>query len=403
MRPGTGRAAAARRMGTALLVGAAALLPSACIRSLLNVGKVIEGVAADSVALNVVLIGDAGLPAPGGEPVMQALRREIAGNPQRTIVVYLGDNIYPRGMVDSTETERRENERILDAQLAPLLETGTRGIFVPGNHDWAAGAPQGWQAMRRQAAYVGARGGDLVRVVPQGGCPGPVVLDFDDYLRLIVLDTQWWLHGEGPALKPYGRTSPCRSRTEEDVVDSLRVDLATAGTRRTVVVAHHPLVSGGEHGGYFDWPTYLFPLHPVARLGGIFARQDVSGREYRNMARHLERAFAAAPPLVYASGHEHNLQVFQERSIARHLLVSGGGIYNHTTPVRAITGSQYTRRAAGYMTLTFLYDGRVRLSVHVVDAAGQSTEDYSAWLETARIQRPPAAGTAAPAAVPAPP
>ena len=49
----------------------------------------------------------------------------------------------------------------------------------------------------------------------------------------------------------------------------------TAGSRKTVVVSHHPIVSGGQHGGYFDWPTYLFPFHPWARIAGLFARQDV--------------------------------------------------------------------------------------------------------------------------------
>ncbi|HEU0053509.1 MAG TPA: hypothetical protein VFQ39_10045, partial [Longimicrobium sp.] len=243
---------------------------------------------------------------------------------------------------------------------------------------------------------------------PQGGCPGPVVLDFGDYLRLITLDTQWWLQG---APKPVGRTAVhCRARTEEEVIDSLRVDLATAGTRRTVVVAHHPVVSGGEHGGYFDWPTYLFPFHPWARLGGLFARQDVSGREYRNLRESLGRAFAANPPTVYAAGHDHNLQVLR-RDPARWLLVSGAGIYNHTTAVRAITGSRYARRASGYMVATFLADGRIRLSVRVVDADGDAHEDYSTWLEdkpTRRLQPGEGAPDAAippaePPSSPAPP
>ncbi|HEU4455188.1 MAG TPA: hypothetical protein VFR81_19145, partial [Longimicrobium sp.] len=210
-----------------------------------------------------------------------------------------------------------------------------------------------------------------------------------------------------PEGKPYGeRATPCRARTEEEVIDSLRVDLATAGTRRTVVVAHHPLVSGGEHGGYFDWPTYLFPFHPWARLSGVFARQDVSGREYRAMRTALERAFAPNPPMVYAAGHEHNLQVFR-RAPARFQLVSGAGIYNHTTAVRAITGTLYTRRASGYMRLTILRDGRVRLSVQVVNAQGEAVEDYSAWLETRRIERavpvvPGAAAQPAPSTATAP-
>jgi hypothetical protein len=394
---------ARRGLRAALAAAALPLALGGCYRSAFNLGRVIEGVGNDSIALNLVLIGDAGLPAPGGEPLMKALREELSWDPRRTFVVFLGDNVYPRGMLDSTAVERRENERILNEQLAPLLESGTRGVMVPGNHDWAAGSPEGWAAIRRQAEYVNQIGRGLVELSPQGGCPGPVVFDFGDYLRLITLDTEWWLQ---PQPKPLGRTAVhCRSRTEQEVIDSLRVDLATAGTRRTVVVGHHPMASGGEHGGYFDWPTYLFPFHPWARIGGIFARQDVSGREYRNLRESISRAFAANPPLVFAAGHEHNLQVLK-RAPARWLLVSGAGIYNHTTSVRAITGSRYARRASGYMRLTFLTDGRVRLSVQVVDAEGKASEDYSVWLEDERIERPDplAPGTpAAPAGDPAPP
>jgi hypothetical protein len=375
------------RRRAAALAAAALLLAGACGRPALNLGRTVPGVQADSIALNLVLIGDAGLPDPDGEPVLQALRREVAWDPGRTLVVFLGDNVYPHGLPDSVAPDRSEAERILRGQIAPLVETGARGIFVPGNHDWDAGSPAGWNYVARQDRWIDGSSQGLVVMEPGYGCPGPVVRDEGEVLRLVILDTQWWLHG-GP--RPEGDRPECGADTEEEVVSAIRVALATAGQRRTVVVGHHPMASGGEHGGYFDWPTYLMPFHPWARLGGFFARQDVSGSEYRHMRDELGRAFAADPPLVYAAGHEHNLQVLR-RAPARFLLVSGGGIYNHTTATRAITGTRYVRRASGFMRLTFLHDGRVRLAVIVVDADGEGTEDFSMWLEEERIT-PPAQG-----------
>ncbi|HEX5726456.1 MAG TPA: metallophosphoesterase [Longimicrobiaceae bacterium] len=376
-----------RWAGRCAWAAAAALLVSACGRPALNLGRLIDPVPEDSIALNLILIGDAGLPDPDGEPVLEALRREISWDTTRTLVVYLGDNVYPHGLPDSTAPDRAEAERILREQMRPLLETGARGVFVPGNHDWDAGSPSGLAYVVRQQRWVEANGEGRIDFAPDDGCPGPTVRDEGEVLRLVVLDTQWWLHGlpQPPA---------CRASTAEAVVDSIRRVLASAGDRRTVVVGHHPMVSGGEHGGYFDWPTYLFPFHPWVRLGGFFARQDVSGREYRAMRTELGRAFAADEPLVYAAGHEHNLQVLR-REPARWLLVSGGGIYNHTTATRAITGTRYVRRASGFMRLTFLRDGRVRLAVIVVDAEGNGTEDFSAWLEEERITPPAAQGDTA--------
>ncbi|HET7233592.1 MAG TPA: metallophosphoesterase [Longimicrobium sp.] len=363
----------------AALLGAAALSLSGCFRYVRGLGRVIPGLVAeqDTLELNLVLIGDAGLPAPGGEPVLKALRDQIAKQSKNTFVVFLGDNVYPRGMVlDSSAAERRENERILDAQMAPLLETGVNGVMIPGNHDWATGTQAGLETVRVQERYVNRRGRGIVRFLPEGGCPGPVPLDFGSYLRVIVLDTQWWLQA------PFPRGSEgCRTRTEAQVVDSLRHDLSSAGSRRTVIVTHHPQLSGGQHGGYFDWPTYLFPFHPWARQAGLFAKQDITGAQYRAMIESFQRAWGSNPPLVFASGHEHNLQVL--RIAAHHYqVVSGAGIYNHSTQSRVIRGTLYARRASGWTELAFLRDGRVRLSVKVVDAAGNAKEDFSMWLDT---------------------
>lgn len=359
-----------------------ALMLGACYKSAFNVGKVIGAINRDSVAYTLLLIGDAGLPEPsaGGDPVLRALREAIReDDPERTFVVYLGDNLYPHGLVDSTETvERALGERILKSQINAVLEPGARGVLVPGNHDWDAGSGDGWRYIRRQDRFVDLHGKGRVAMLPNNGCPGPEVLDLNPTLRLIVLDTQWWLQPGGG--RPEGPSSQCAVKNEQQVVDSVRAVLASAGGRRTVVVGHHPLVSGGEHGGYFDWPTYL-QIHPYVRNGGVFARQDVTGREYTRMRIWLAGAFQQNPPLIYAAGHEHNLQVFR-RAPARYQVVSGAGIYGHTTTVRAITGTRYARRASGFQRVSFLKDGRVRLAVLVVDAEGKMREDYSTFLDT---------------------
>jgi Calcineurin-like phosphoesterase len=382
--------------GAAVLACAALVASAACGRPHFGIGRVIGPVPLDSVALNLVLIGDAGLPRPGEEPVLTALRRELEAAPDRSFVVWLGDNIYPVGLADTTTAAGQEGLRIIRAQMQALIDTRTRGIFVPGNHDWDAGAADGWNNVVRQERVVNAEGAGLLGFEPRDGCPGPVVIDLGNVVRLLALDSQWWLQG-GPKPGP----DRCTPGTEQGVIDSIRVALATAGDRRTVVVAHHPIVSGGQHGGYFDWPTYLFPFHPWARLSGVFARQDVTGREYRHFTQSLTRAFVTDTPLVYAAGHEHNLQVFR-RDPARYLIVSGAGFYGHTTTTRAITGIRYIREASGYQRLTFLQDGRVRLSVMVVDADGNATEDYSAWLDAPPLSAPlpPPADLAPPGPIP---
>ncbi len=348
--------------------------------------------APGDVAETLFLIGDAGSPARGGEPVLRSLARDASLAPRRTTIVFLGDNVYPRGIPDSTSPDRRDAERRLRDQITVVRQAGVRGIFVPGNHDWAKHAASGWDAIRRQGALIAADSGPDV-MMPADGCPGPVVADVGNRFRLVLLDTQWWLH-KGP--KPGPANSGCSPNTPDGVVDSLRGAIAGAGDRDVIVGAHHPLRSGGIHGGHFTWKDHLFPLRVVARwlwiplpvLGSIYplarqhgaSAQDFSGAANRRMRAALDSALQEGRPLVYASGHDHGLQVFSGTS-ARYFLVSGAGIYHHESPVAWRDSTRFASSDGGYMRVDALADGRVRLGVVEVDKAGNGTERFSMWLE----------------------
>src|SRR5579862_3960166 len=183
----------------------------------------------DSTDVALFLIGDAGVPRVGFEPVLAALQREASTSPGERVVVFLGDNIYPRGLPDSTDLAGRiEAERRLTAQVVAAESSHATTIFIPGNHDWDAERADGWTAVRREAAYIRAISHNTVRFLPQNGCPGPALLDPGSRVRLLLLDTQWWLQ-DGP--KPQGPpgSSGCSAATSADVVDSIRTDIATAG------------------------------------------------------------------------------------------------------------------------------------------------------------------------------
>jgi hypothetical protein len=211
-------------------------------------------------------------------------------------------------------------------------------------------------------------------------------------LRLVVLDTQWWLH-EGP--KPRDPTSSCPADSEDEVSAALREATKTAGDRNVIVLAHHPLATGGSHGGHFTWKQHLFLLrefsgglwiplpflgsaYPISRNRGI-SSQDMSSGENRRMRLALEDALAAHRPLVYAAGHEHNLQVIRGAGSSWHL-VSGAGSYNHVGPVAWRDSTTFAVAASGYMRLDVLGDGRTRLGVMTVGPDSLATEVASLWL-----------------------
>jgi len=265
-------------------------------------------------------------------------------------------------------------------------------LFVPGNHDWQKGGADGWESVKRQEQHVEARGGSVVSFLPSGGCPGPEVVDVSDRLRLVALDTQWWLHDHA---RPEDPSSACEADSEAEVVSGLRAALARAGERDVVVLAHHPLVSGGPHGGHFTLRQHLFPLTdvkdglwlPLPLIGSIYpgargsgaSAQDQSSRENRHMRESLVAAAKERPPLAWAAGHEHVLQVIESPEWGR-VLVSGGGIFDHASAVKDVPGSLFRASRAGYMRIDWLKDGTRRLGVILVSKDGSSREGFAALL-----------------------
>jgi hypothetical protein len=352
----------------------------------------LEAVPPTAIETRLVLIGDAGKPAPGFEPVLAALQADLTTGPDSTIVVFLGDNIYEKGMPDNAHPERREMERRLDDQIAVLRHTETPGIFVPGNHDWGWGETDGWRVIEREERFIAERGGGLASLLPSGGCPGPVVRDVGAHVRLVLLDTQWWFHSEPRPVQP-GRS--CADLSMGDVADSIRAVLRTAGARHVAILAHHPVRSAGRHGGYFDWKVHLFPLrelhpalwvplpiigsaYPVARRLGI-ADQDLNSAAYGRMIDSLRSAVRGGDPLLYAGGHEHNLQVFRDQDMG-YAMVSGAGVFGHTSPAFDVEDVVVALQVPGYMRVDVLSDGRVQLTLVAVDARGRGEEVHRMWL-----------------------
>jgi hypothetical protein len=379
-----------RKTFTPVALGQTLLLLASCASPVREVTPPVPVPAQGDIEATVYFIGDAGAPHEGGEPVLQSLTADLATRPG-ALVVFLGDNLYPKGLPETGAPDRAESERRLDDQIDAVLTGGGHGIFVPGNHDWQQGGSDGWWRVHRQGEYVASRGPG-VEVQPRFGCPGPVERDVGSRIRLIILDTQWYLHG-GP--KP-GAWSPCRVHRPEDLADSLQAAVMRAGDREVLVAAHHPMRSTGKHGGHFTAKQHIFPLtegaswawlplpiigslYPLSRQWGI-SNQDQSGSRYQQMVAGFDSAFVGRPPLVYAAGHEHNLEVLESETV-RYLLVSGAGYYGHTSATGWGDDTRYAEAASGYMRLDVLHSGVIRLSVITVDETGVGTEAFSAFLE----------------------
>lgn len=396
----------------------------------------------------VLLIGDAGAPAPEFEPALEALRRHAAEIPDRTTVVFLGDNVYETGMPEASAIEgtpvdeildevllnlyesRREAERRVNVQVTAAGESGARVVFVPGNHDWDQFGIGGWARILQLEAYLQALQAVSpapILLLPAGGCPGPVSLDLGKTGRLIALDTQWWLDaGIGGKASPNENPTNCEYVTQAGVLTALERDVLAAQLegREVVIAAHHPIRTNGPHGGYAPILTHFFPMRvlstyipsvfhwtplPVVGSAMVAVRrfrspsaQDLSSSEYRHMLQLFLRTFRSIAeegrtPMLFAAGHDHSLQVFEEEDTGlRYSVVSGLGSSIKASPAGHDGYTLFAHSSSeqpGFIKLDFLKDGKVRLAVvEWFPSSKSAREVYSHYLDTQETS--PRLGTA---------
>jgi len=396
----------------------------------------VDGAAID---YRLLLIGDAGDPDRAGEPVLKLLAQRVQQLPERTTVVFLGDNAYERGMPEPVNkpaetaadtakqvvdtvfldlfASRQEAERALNAQLDVVRGTPARVIFIPGNHDWDQFEADGWSRIREEESFIratSAEDGINGTMLPLGGCPGPAPVTLGNQGELLVLDTEWWLDSRADG-KPTTENNPthCEYTTERQVRDALVAQLGTAAKqhRWSIVVGHHPLESEGPHGGFVDPLTHIFPFQvvrhyvpfyvewiPIPVVGSLIvgfraccspSAQDMSNRRNEHMRNALTVSFReagrqGAAPLAYAAGHDHSLQVFKASHGTRAVLVSGMGSQARASDVGSNDRTLFAHSNsahAGFMEVDFLSDGRVRLGViELADDHVEGAEVFSKYL-----------------------
>ena len=314
----------------------------------------------------VFLIGDAGAAMPD-EPALRLLKARLAETGQDGAVVFLGDNVYPSGLPDSASAERPEAEARLMAQLKTVKDFPGRVVFIPGNHDW----DRGREALARQEAFVEQyldRGNTFL---PDDGFPGPAEVELTNEITLLALDTEWWL-AERPT---FGDAGAYDLDEPADVLLELEGLLYEHRNEHVLVVGHHPLFSNGRHGGHFSLKEHLTPLPLVGSALPLYRRfigkrQDLASARYRLFRRELLRIFGGQERLVYAAGHDHNLQHFRQgdRWGAQHYLVSGAG--SRVSHVAGGHGAAFTAEASGFVALRYYADGQVWMEAWTPEGDG---------------------------------
>lgn len=287
----------------------------------------------------LLLLGDAGYGRfdlrgkrlDGPDPVLEVARLRAAGSSVPTGVLFLGDNVYGRrprlprnygalqpggdweAIAGGTGGDL-EAEQLLD-QLS-VARAGVPTWFLLGNHDWSRGVA----GVRAQAALIGAFAAHHqleVELLPEVERPltGPAdlagavsVRRLGQAIGVVAIDTEAGMRAPDACLG-------LRERLWDAV--------AALDTALVVVAGHHPVRSLGPHGR--------------RRRSTVFTRQDIPARRYRSYIDrilHPPHGHRAKGIVVYASGHEHQLQILDPGPWTGfdQLLISGAGSLSQVGP-----------------------------------------------------------------------
>ncbi|WP_109298737.1 metallophosphoesterase [Aquimarina sp. AU474] len=276
------------------------------------------------------LVGDAGYAKMKESTKGLSILKKVLDTAQTKgdYLLFLGDNIYQKGMPPKDAPDRDLAEHRINTQIDLAKDFEGEAIFIPGNHDWYNNGVEG---LRREEKYVQKELKKKESFLPNNGCPIESV-EVNEKVHLLILDTQWYLANwdKYPTIN-----DNCEIKTRDKFFVELEGELKKHSKKTIIVAMHHPMYTNGAHGGKFSFDKHIFPskkkiplpilgsLATLIRSQGGVSTQDVSNTHYNKFMRRLSTMARGVDKVVFVSGHEHSLQYIDSEGVKQ--IVSGSG------------------------------------------------------------------------------
>ena len=344
------------------------------------------------ITYRLFLIGDA-----GNDTTVCSSLSEVAKSSEKdpnATVILLGDNVYPKGVEKGNPNSERVriSEKKMGVQIDAFNDFTGQFYVIPGNHDWKKSRWGGLKGVKNERAFVDTfsithtqASNKGAVMFPGDGLPGPVMKNINPYVNMIMIDTDWWLQGR--FFHPIGReriNGRKLSKHQADekffvALDSL-LNIGKTTGKWSVIVAHHPVYTNGRHQqSYTVWrnlvnytPMQIFGLLGVNRL----LTSNIYQPCYKEMRKKLKKTIDKYDHVIYASGHDHNLQYFHIDS--NFYVVSGAGSKGSQIKKEKFKCECSCDHHKGYAIIEFKNGKEADLHFNIV---GPSSEIFHSKLE----------------------
>jgi len=305
-----------------------------------------------TIAHSFYFIGDAGNSPIGSETeTIQYFRSELSKASKNSTAIFLGDNIYPKGLPKKDKAGRDFAEHQLNVQTKAVKDFKGKTIFIPGNHDWYS---NGLQGLKRQEEYIEEALGKNT-FLPENGCPIEKVNISDDIV-LIIVDSEWYLTNwdKHPTMN-----DDCEIKTRTKFFDEFESEIKKARGKTTLVAVHHPMFTNGSHGGQYSFKSHMSPLPVLGTLKNVIrktrgiATVDIENKRYNEFRKRLITLSQENDKAIFVSGHDHNLQYIVQDNLAQ--IISGSG--SKLSPTKIAGGGKFSYATPGFARLDVFKDG----------------------------------------------